>query len=177
MTVVNRTATLLFAGGGTGGHLYPAIAIADRVSELLRDHYDVDIHFVGTRRGIEYRLRDSLGYPLHIVNVRGLVRTFTLKNLLVPFVLMSALIKSWRLLSRLKPDVVIGTGGYVALPVVRVAALRTVPTVLQEQNSFPGITTRKLAPHATHVFLGFGGAGSLISTKGQVTVSGNPVRQ
>lgn len=171
-----RKATLLFAGGGTGGHLYPAIAIADRISELLRGRYPVDIHFAGTRRGIEYRIRESLGYPLHIVNIRGLVRSLTLKNLLVPFVLIGAIITAWRLISRLKPDVVIGTGGYVALPVVRVAALRSIPTVIQEQNSFPGITTRMLAPHATHVFLGFSGAGSLIKARGCVTVSGNPVR-
>lgn len=177
MTPTGHKATLLFAGGGTGGHLYPAIAIADRIRELVGNRTPVDIHFVGTRRGIEYRIRESLGYPLHIINVRGLVRSFTLKNLLVPFVLIGAFIKAWQLVGRLSPDVVIGTGGYVALPVVRIAALRNIPTVIQEQNSFPGITTRKLAPRATHVFLGFSGAGSLITTRGGVTVSGNPVRR
>ncbi|MCB2229720.1 undecaprenyldiphospho-muramoylpentapeptide beta-N-acetylglucosaminyltransferase [bacterium] len=177
MTTTAHKATLLFAGGGTGGHLYPAIAVANRITELVRGTREIDIHFVGTKRGIEYRIRETLGYPLHIVNVRGLVRTFTLRNLLVPFVLIGAVINAWRLLSRLKPNIVIGTGGYVALPVVKIAALRNIPTIIQEQNSFPGITTRKLAPRATHVFLGFSGAGSLISTSGGVTVCGNPVRR
>ena len=172
----NRPATLVFAGGGTGGHLYPAIAIADRVTELLREHGGSDIHFVGTRRGIEFRLKDTLGYPLHLINIRGLVRSLTPANLLVPFVVVSALLRSWFLLRRLRPDVVVGTGGYVAWPVLRTAAFRKIPTVLQEQNSFAGVTTRRLAGQASHVFLGFAGAREMLRTNAPISVSGNPVR-
>lgn len=174
--MTTRATTLVFAGGGTGGHLFPAIAIANRVSELLADHGPTAIHFVGTKRGIEYRLRDTLGYPLHVINIRGIVRSLTLTNLLVPFLIVTALIKSWSLLRRLNPDVVIGTGGYVAWPILRTAAWRKIPTVLQEQNSFAGIATRKLAPHADHIFLGFAGAEQQLKTKATLTVSGNPVR-
>jgi UDP-N-acetylglucosamine--N-acetylmuramyl-(pentapeptide) pyrophosphoryl-undecaprenol N-acetylglucosamine transferase len=172
----NRPATFVFAGGGTGGHLYPAIAIADRLSELLRDRGGSEIHFVGTRRGIEFRVRESLGYPLHLINIRGLVRSFTPANLLVPFAVLSSLVRSWLLLHRLRPDVVVGTGGYVAWPVLRTAAFKNIPTVLQEQNSFAGVTTRRLAPYASHVFLGFAGAKNMITPKAPITVTGNPVR-
>lgn len=173
----NRPATLVFAGGGTGGHLYPAIAIADRVAELLHERGGSDIHFVGTKRGIEFRVKETLGYPLHLINIRGLVRSLTLTNLLVPFAVVSALVRSWFLMGRLRPDVVVGTGGYVAWPVLRTAAFRNIPTVLQEQNSFAGVTTRRLAPHASHLFLGFAGAKDMLRANCPVTVSGNPVRR
>lgn len=169
-------ARIVFAGGGTGGHLFPAIAIADRLTELLKDRMKVDIMFVGTKRGLEYQMRDSFGYPLHLINVRGLVRSFTVKNLLVPFLLVGALVKSMLLLNKFSPDIVVGTGGYVSWPIVRVAALKKVAAVLQEQNSFPGITTRRMAQYAKRVYLGFEKAREHIRTRGDVIVTGNPVR-
>lgn len=174
--VMLPSARIVFAGGGTGGHLYPAIAIANRISELTMKRMKVEIIFVGTKRGLEYRLRDSLGYPLHIINIRGLVRTFTLKNLLIPFVVIGALVKSFLLLKRFKPDIVVGTGGYVSWPVLRVAAFKKIPTVLQEQNSYPGITTRQLAPGAEKIYLGFEKGRQYLKTSGEVIVTGNPVR-
>jgi len=170
------TVNLIFAGGGTGGHLFPAIAIADRVRELLSRETAVKILFVGTKRGIEYRLRDSLGYPLRLINVRGLARSFTLKNLLVPFLLAGALWESRSILREWRPDIVVGTGGYVCWPVLRMAAARGIPTVLQEQNSFPGITTRRLASRARRVYLGFESARSFLAPSAPIVVSGNPVR-
>ena len=177
MTGSTTTARIVFAGGGTGGHLFPAIAIADRIRELLEGRRPVEIIFVGTKRGLEHRMRDRIGYPLQIINVRGLVRSFTLKNLLVPFVLMTALIRAWLLLGRFRPQVVVGTGGYVALPVLKAAGWRGVPTVLQEQNSFPGITTRQGAVRARKIYLGFPGAVEHMKTDAEVVVSGNPVRR
>ena len=191
MIAADHTPRIIFAGGGTGGHLFPALAIADRIRELLADRATPEILFVGTTRGIEYRMRDRLGYPLTIINVRGLVRSFTLKNLLVPFVLASALFRAWLLLRRFRPDLVVGTGGYVALPILKAAAWRDVPTVLQEQNSFPGITTRLLAGRARQIhlaypegaarakkiYLGFEGARAHLKTGAEMVVTGNPVRR
>ena len=176
MTASSGTARLIFAGGGTGGHLYPAVAIADRISELLGGKRKVEILFVGTKRGLEYRLRESLGYPLQLINVRGLARSFTLKNLVVPFMLLGALLKSSSVLGSFRPDIVVGTGGYVSFPVLRMAVSRKITTVLQEQNSFPGISTRRLARYADRIYLGFAGAHDYLSTPGKVIVTGNPVR-
>jgi len=177
MTAVMPTARIVFAGGGTGGHLFPAIAIADRIRELLEKTTRVEIVFIGTKRGIEYRMRDRLGYSLEIINVRGLVRSFTLTNLLVPFVLIGALLRAWLLLGRFKPHVVVGTGGYVALPILKTAAWRKIPTVLQEQNSFPGITTRQAAGSARKIYLGFEGAKQHLPAGAEMIVTGNPVRR
>jgi UDP-N-acetylglucosamine--N-acetylmuramyl-(pentapeptide) pyrophosphoryl-undecaprenol N-acetylglucosamine transferase len=176
---VNRSADkirLIFAGGGTGGHLYPAIAIADRVSELLRGRRPVDILFVGTRRGIEFRLKDQLGYPLHQIQMQGLVRSLTWRNLLVPFVVVLALVRSWSLMNRFSPHMVIGTGGYVSWPVLKAASWKGIPTVIQEQNSFPGIATRRLAAKAQAVYLGFDDARPHLSPSANCIMTGNPVR-
>jgi UDP-N-acetylglucosamine--N-acetylmuramyl-(pentapeptide) pyrophosphoryl-undecaprenol N-acetylglucosamine transferase len=121
-------------------------------------------------------MRESLGYPLHLINVRGITRSLTLRNLLVPFILIGALVQSMLLLRKLSPDVVVGTGGYVSWPVLKVAALKKIVTVLQEQNSFPGVTTRRLAQRAERIYLGFERAREHLRTKGKIIVTGNPVR-
>ena len=167
---------LLFAGGGTGGHLYPALAIADRIKQLWPSERPLEIAFVGTKRGLEFRLGDKLGYPLHLINVRGLARSLSLKNLMVPFVLIGALFKTAALLNRFKPNLVIGTGGYVALPVLKMAKIKNIPCVVQEQNSYPGITTRRTAWYAERIYLGMERARELISTEGKIILTGNPVR-
>ena len=141
MLIPPKTARLLFAGGGTGGHLYPAVAIADRISELLKDKSKVEIIFVGTKRGLEYRLKDNLGYPLKLINMRGLVRSFTLKNLLVPFVIIGALVKASALLKQFSPDIVIGTGGYVAWPVLKMAMVTAIATIASIARAAPGFTS------------------------------------
>ena len=170
-------ARIIFAGGGTGGHLYPALAIADRIRELLQGKLAVEIIFIGTRHGLEYRMRDSIGYPLHLINIRGLARSFSLRNLLLPFVVVGAIIKTALLLRSFAPDIVIGTGGYVSWPVLKVAAWKNIPTVIQEQNSFPGITTRQTARKARKVYLGFEGARAHLRNVENIVVTGNPVRQ
>lgn len=172
-----KTVKFIMAGGGTGGHLVPALAIADKLKEILQGKMNVEIIFVGTKRGIEYRMRDDLGYPLHIINMRGLVRSFDLKNLMVPFIVISALIKSNSLIKRFKPDMVIGTGGYVCWPVLKSASNKKILTVLQEQNSFPGITTRQLAKSVNRIYLGFEKAKEFINPNTPMIVTGNPVRK
>ena len=174
--MADETIRIVFAGGGTGGHLYPAIAIANRIEQMLKGKNNVEIMFVGTRRGLEYRMRDSLGYPLRTVNIRGLARSLTLKNLLVPFIAVSALIKASSILSGFRPDIAVGTGGYVCWPVLKMAAMKKITTVLQEQNSFPGMTTRKLAGKASRIYLGFADAKEHLHTDAPMLVTGNPVR-
>ena len=171
-----KTARIIFAGGGTGGHLYPAIAIADRLTEMLRDRAKVEIILVGTKRGLEYRIKESLNYPLHLINVRGIARRLSLQNLLVPFNIVGSLWKARTLLKQFSPHLVVGTGGYVSWPVLRAASSRGIRTALQEQNSFPGITTRQLAPRANRIYLGFGKAQEYFKTSGKVLITGNPVR-
>ena len=171
-----KSASLVFAGGGTGGHLFPAIAIADRISELLAGETRVEITFVGTKRGVEYRLEERLGYPLRLINVRGITRSLTLRNLLVPFLLVGALWRARSVLKQVSPDIVIGTGGYVSWPVLKMASLKRIITVLQEQNSYPGIATRRLALAASRVYLGFEEARGFLPDRAATTVTGNPVR-
>ncbi len=171
-----RSVRILFAGGGTGGHLYPAIAIADRIREMLADTA-LEILFVGTRRGLEYRIREELGYPLQLINIRGFTRSLSLKNVLLPFLVVGALIKSTLLIRRFKPDVIVGTGGYVCWPILKAAGFLKVPTVLQEQNSFPGVTIRQNAAKAERLYLGFAEAQQHLVTGGKVMVTGNPIRR
>lgn len=167
---------LIFAGGGTGGHLYPALAIADRLRDILSHSYEVDIHFVGTRKGIENRIGEKLGYPLHLIQMQGIARALTPRNLLVPFIVIFGLIQSWRLIGRIAPQIVIGTGGYVSWPVLKAAQMKGVPTVIQEQNSFPGIATRRLAAGAQAVYLGFDDARAHLAGNAKCQLTGNPVR-
>ncbi len=177
MTALPKKTPLIFAGGGTGGHLFPAIAIANRVSELLAGKAETKIEFVGTKRGIEYRLRDSIGYPLRLVNIRGIARSLTLKNLAVPFLVIGSLMKSRSILKEMKPHVVVGTGGYVSWPILKMASMMGITTVLQEQNSFPGISTRRLAASAARVYLGFEEGKSFLPSGAATMTTGNPVRR
>ena len=171
-----KSITLIVAGGGTGGHFFPAVAIADRVCELVGDACEKKIVFVGTKRGIEYRLRESLSYPLRLIDIRGLARQFTLKNLAVPFLVVKGLWQSRALLKEISPDLVIGTGGYVCWPVLRMAASMNIPSVLQEQNSFPGVTTRQLAGSVKRIYLGFDEARQFLPDGAPIVTTGNPVR-
>jgi UDP-N-acetylglucosamine--N-acetylmuramyl-(pentapeptide) pyrophosphoryl-undecaprenol N-acetylglucosamine transferase len=165
--------TMLFAGGGTGGHLYPAVAIADAVRRLLPD---TRIVFVGNRDRIEGRVAPTLGYEFIASPVRGLRRALTAANLAVPFRLVAALVQSFRLLRSLRPAVVVGTGGYVAGPPLYVASLLGIPTLIQEQNSYPGIATRLLARRAREVHICFEETRRHLRRRENVHVSGNPIR-
>lgn len=168
-----RKLHILFAGGGTGGHLFPAIAIAD---EIRQTRTDAAITFVGTRKKIESRVVPERGYEFETIWISGFRRKLTIENLLFPLKVVVALIQSCILVRRLNPAVVVGTGGYVCGPVVYVASLLGIPTVIQEQNSFPGITTRLLASRATEVHLAFESSAKFLGRKDNIKVSGNPVR-
>ncbi len=170
-----KTLRAIFAGGGTGGHLYPALAIAQAL-EARYGAGNCNFIFVGTKRGIEYRLRETLGYRLEIINVRGMLRKLHWRNVMFPFILVKALWQSNRLLQSFKPDLVVGTGGYVSGPIVSRAVANDIPTAIQEQNSYPGFTTRRLAGKVNRVYLGFDDARKHLSESIGALTTGNPVR-
>lgn len=161
---------VLMAGGGTGGHAFPAIAIADEI----RRRSDADIRFIGTRRGVEMRAAPKAGYPIEVVPVIGLRRALSADLLRFPFILAAGLIRTFRLVRRLRPAVVVCTGGYVSGPAGIAAWMQSIPVVVQEQNSFPGLTTRLLSRIATQVHVTF--SASLHHLGGRGEVSGNPTR-
>jgi len=168
-----RPLRLVFAGGGTGGHLYPALAIAD---EIRRRHPDAVIVFVGTAGKIESRVVPTRGYPFVRIWISGFRRALTPETLLFPLKVIVALLQSALLLWRKKPDVVIGTGGYVCGPVVAAAQILGRRTLIQEQNSIPGATTRLLAPRADEVHIAFEGTGRHLRRRDNVRTTGNPTR-
>lgn len=168
---------VLFAGGGTGGHLYPAVAMA---GELLRLVPDATVSFAGTKAGIEATEIPRLGYRLHLFPVRGLKRDWSLQalfgNLGVLADFASSLLKAVALIREERPDVVVGTGGFVSAPVLLAAQLTGCHSLIQEQNAFPGVTTRLLSQRASEVHLSFGEAKAYIHRRRGVFVSGNPAR-
>ena len=143
---------VLFAGGGTGGHLYPALALADA---LRAQDASVDAHFVGAQRGVETRVLPQRGVPHTLLPIEPIYRDRIWRNARQ----VSALTRTWaglrRLFRRERPSLVVGTGGYASGPACGYALLRGVPVALQEQNSYPGFTTRLLSRWAQQVHLGF----------------------
>ena len=143
---------VVFAGGGTGGHLYPALALAD---ELLRQRSDVRPFFLGARGGIEARVLPERGLDHRLLSVRGIRRGEWWSNLVVPFALASSLAATFGVHRRIRPELVVVTGGYAGAPSGVVAALMGTPLVLQEQNALPGVTTRLLSRWAMQIHLAF----------------------
>ncbi len=164
---------VVFAGGGTGGHLYPAIAIAD---EVHRRHPDAEITFVGTSGKIEARVVPATGYGFATIWVSGFRRALSWSLLLFPIKMLVSVLQSLRLLRRLRPSVVVGTGGYVSGPPVFAATVLGIPALLQEQNSYPGVTTRLLAGRVREVHLTFEASRRFLKRTDNVRLSGNPVR-
>jgi UDP-N-acetylglucosamine--N-acetylmuramyl-(pentapeptide) pyrophosphoryl-undecaprenol N-acetylglucosamine transferase len=168
----SRPLRVLVAGGGTGGHLYPGIAIAEEVKTATGG----EAVFVGTARGLETRLVPAAGFPLELVRVSGLKR-MGLRGLLRGLLrLPGAFLESARILRRHRPDVVLGVGGYASGPLVFAAALLGYPTAIQEQNSMPGFTNRVLGKLARRVFVAFDDAAVRFARR-KVRFTGNPVRR
>jgi len=163
----------LFAGGGTGGHLYPAIAIAEELRSLCPD---AEIVFAGTKGKIEERVVPKRGYRFASIWISGFRRKLTLATLLFPLKVIVATVQSLILIRQLRPAVVIGTGGYVCGPPVFAGSLLGVPTLIQEQNSYPGVTTRLLARRASEVHITFEQSRRFLKRQDNVKLSGNPVR-
>jgi len=163
----------VFAGGGTGGHLYPAVALAEA---FQRRDLKFSCVFIGTTYGIEARIVPQLGYPLQRIWMRGLLRKLTPGNLLFPLRLLVSTIQCSRVFGKFKPHVVIGTGGYVSGPALMAARWRKIPHVVQEQNSFPGLATRRSSKKAAAIFLTFEESRKFFPKDANVRVVGNPVR-
>jgi UDP-N-acetylglucosamine--N-acetylmuramyl-(pentapeptide) pyrophosphoryl-undecaprenol N-acetylglucosamine transferase len=165
---------VIFAGGGTGGHVFPAIAIADEVKKL---DPSAEILFIGTKEKIESRLIPQKGYVFRTIWISGFRRKLSPDNLLFPLKVLISLFQSFLLLKSEKPDVVVGTGGYVCGPVLYIASLLGIPTVVQEQNSLPGVTTRLLSARATEVHLMFESAVRYLKRSDNIRITGNPTRE
>ncbi len=169
---------ILFAGGGTAGHVNPALAIAGYIK---KKHPDAKISYIGTPDKIESKLVPECGYDFYTISVRGFQRKLTPKgiaaNVSAVSKAISASLRSRRLLKELKPDIVIGTGGYVCGPVLREAAKLGIKTAIHEQNAFPGVTIKMLAPKADCVMLAMPEAEKHIKSGVKPIITGNPVRE
>ncbi|SNX52788.1 undecaprenyldiphospho-muramoylpentapeptide beta-N-acetylglucosaminyltransferase [Thermoanaerobacterium sp. RBIITD] len=163
----------LMTGGGTGGHIYPAIAIAN---EIRRNENDADILFVGTEKGLEKELVPKSGYVLRTIRVKGFKRKISLDTIKTVKIAFDGLFDARRIINEFKPDIVIGTGGYVCGPVVMMAVLKHIPTLIHEQNAFPGITNRILSRFVNIVATAFEDSKKYFHNKDKVYVTGNPVR-
>lgn len=163
---------VLFAGGGTGGHVYPALAVAEALAG------EMEALFVGSRRGIEAQIVGQAGFAYEGLRIEGFHRRWTLRNLGFPFLLVGALYAAGRLVDRFRPHVVLGTGGFASFPPVFVSQLRGLPTLVQEQNALPGISTRLLARRAQAIHVAYGEAiqGLPHAARSRARLTGNPVR-
>jgi UDP-N-acetylglucosamine--N-acetylmuramyl-(pentapeptide) pyrophosphoryl-undecaprenol N-acetylglucosamine transferase len=163
----------ILSGGGTGGHIYPAIAIAN---ELKSRFPDAEFLFVGAKDKMEMQKVPQAGYNIKGLWISGLQRRLTFDNALFPVKLLSSLLKSRIIIKQFKPDVVIGTGGFASGPLLQVAAIAGIPTVIQEQNSFPGITNKLLSKKANKICVAYENLERFFP-KEKMILTGNPVRQ
>lgn len=163
---------LLLAGGGTGGHLFPAVALA----QLLLDQDDqAEVLFVGTERGLEQRLLPQLGFPLATVDMAGVVgRGWRGRFELIPR-LVKSLVQALKIIGRFRPELVIGVGGYASVPVLLAAKLKGIPYVIHEQNAFPGLSNRLLSRWAKLVCLSLPDSQQFFGNK-KILLTGNPLR-
>jgi len=167
-----ETKKIIISGGGTGGHIFPAIAIAN----TIRQKYpNAEILFVGAEGKMEMEKVPKAGYEIVGLPIRGIQRKLTLKNLSVPFKLIASLRMARRLVKKMKPDIAIGVGGYASAATLRVASGQKVPTLIQEQNSYPGITNKWLAKRAKVICVAYENLDRFFPQE-KIVITGNPVR-
>ncbi|MBR0466328.1 MAG: undecaprenyldiphospho-muramoylpentapeptide beta-N-acetylglucosaminyltransferase [Clostridia bacterium] len=169
---------ILFAGGGTAGHINPALAIAGYIREL---HPDTRISYIGTKHKLEAKLVPEKGYNFRTIDIEGFKRSMKpaaiVHNMNVAIKTVTSSVKAKKILKELSPDLVIGTGGYVSGPVLREATKLKIPTAIHEQNAYPGITTKMLADKVDRVMLAMPEAEKYLNCKNKPTIVGNPIRQ
>lgn len=163
----------IISGGGTGGHIYPAIAIAD---ELKRRYPEAQFLFVGAKGRMEMQKVPEAGYAIEGLWISGLQRKLTWDNLFFPLKLVSSLWKAWQIIKKFRPDVVIGTGGYASAPMLKMAQWTGIPYFIQEQNSLAGVTNKWIAKGAEKIFVAYQGMERFFP-KEKIFLTGNPVRQ
>lgn len=163
----------MISGGGTGGHIFPALAIA---KGLQKRFPDCEIEFVGAKGRMEMEKVPEAGFKIHGLWISGLQRRITADNLMFPFKVISSLVRSYFLLKRFKPNAVIGVGGYASGPLLYMAGIMKIPTAIQEQNSYPGITNKLLGSKVDKILTAFKGPEKYLPAS-KIIETGNPVRE
>lgn len=169
----NKTYKIILSGGGTGGHIYPAIAIA---KELKLRFPNAEFLFVGAKDRMEMEKVPQSGYSIKGLWITGIDRKLTLKNLMFPFKLINSLWNARKIIKQFKPDVAIGTGGFASGPLLQIAASKGIPSLIQEQNSYPGITNKLLSKKVQKICVAYDGLERFFP-KEKIIKTGNPVRQ
>ena len=164
---------VIISGGGTGGHIYPGISLAYEIKD--RDIKN-DILFVGTERGLESKLIPREGFKIVKIKARGIQRKICFENLTAIVIFLISLFQSYNIIKKYKPDIVIGTGGYVSGSIVLIAAILGIPTFVHEQNVIPGITNKFLSRITRATFLSFNQSKEYFSNKAKLIFTGNPIR-
>ena len=163
---------VIISGGGTGGHIYPAIAIADA---LRKKDPELEVLFVGALGKMEMEKVPRAGYEIVGLPIAGIKRALSIDNLALPFKMVSSLLKAKSIIRRFKPDVAVGVGGFASGPLLMMASFEGIPTLIQEQNSYAGITNKFLAKKAAKICVAYSGMEGFFP-KEKITVLGNPVR-
>lgn len=164
---------LIIAGGGTGGHINPAIAISN---EVLKRQKDSEILFIGTKKGLESSLVPKAGYNIEYIDVEGFLRIKSVHNLVVVMKFSKSILKCMGIIKKFKPDIVVGTGGYVSAPVLLAAKILGIPTLIHEQNAVAGKTSKMLSKYVDKICVAFGDK-NILGYPQKTVITGNPVRE
>ena len=164
---------VLLTGGGTGGHINPALAIADIIKMNVPD---AEIAFVGTERGMENRLIPKEGYPLYHIEIQGIRRSLSLSNVKTAYLVMTSPHKAKKIIREFRPDIVIGTGGYVCWPLLQAASSMGIPSMVHESNALPGVAVRQLQNKVDVILTNFEATADLLKAKERIVHVGNPLR-
>jgi UDP-N-acetylglucosamine--N-acetylmuramyl-(pentapeptide) pyrophosphoryl-undecaprenol N-acetylglucosamine transferase len=170
---MSRRINIIITGGGTGGHVFPAIAIANALREKDKN---INILFVGARHKMEMEQVPAAGYQIEGLPVRGFRRSPLVNNIPVLYYLALSMVMAYRIIGRFRPHVVVGVGGYASGPVARAALLKKIPVLIQEQNSFAGVTNRLLARKAERICVAYEGMERYFPAE-KIMLTGNPVRK
>lgn len=165
---------ILLAGGGTAGHINPALAIAQAAAAADEKN---EILFIGKKGNMEEKLVTKAGFPIEFIDVEGIKRKLTLKNAVVALKAFGAIFESKKIIKKFNPDVVVCTGGYVSGPVMTAAHMLKIPSVIHEQNVYPGVTVKMSEKYATYVATSFEKTAELLRDKDKCVLTGNPIRE
>jgi UDP-N-acetylglucosamine--N-acetylmuramyl-(pentapeptide) pyrophosphoryl-undecaprenol N-acetylglucosamine transferase len=169
----HRHKRIIISGGGTGGHIFPAIAIANALRKL---DPEVKILFVGAKGRMEMERVPAAGYEIVGLDIQGIQRKSILKNLLLPFKLIGSILKSLRIIRDFRPSAAVGVGGYASGPLLYAASLKKVPYLIQEQNSYAGVTNKKLGKKAKKICVAYDGMDKFFPAD-KIVITGNPIRR